>query len=73
MPSTDGKELDKDVSENANCHYSDPGNFLFRLQSPSDRVRIIFVGSIAQPGERPPHTREVTGSSPVAPTFMKSL
>ena len=71
MPSTDGKELDKDVSENANCHYSDPGNFLFRLQSPSDRVRIIFVGSIAQPGERPPHTREVTGSSPVAPTTLE--
>lgn len=33
-------------------------------------------GSIAQPGERPPHTREVTGSSPVAPrseTLVNSL
>ena len=30
-------------------------------------------GSIAQPGERPPHTREVTGSSPVAPTILNSV
>lgn len=35
-------------------------------------VRTIFRqvrsdGMVAQPGERPPHTREVTGSSPVHP------
>ena len=29
--------------------------------------RLHCSGSIAQLGERPPHTREVTGSSPVAP------
>ena len=30
-------------------------------------------GTVAQPGERSPHTREVTGSSPVRPTFQKTL
>lgn len=37
-------------------------------------VRTIFRqvrsdGMVAQPGERPPHTREVTGSSPVHPSL----
>ena len=41
-------------------------------------VRTIFRqvrsdGMVAQPGERPPHTREVTGSSPVAPTILNSV
>lgn len=41
-------------------------------------VRTIFRqvrsdGMVAQPGERPPHTREVTGSSPVHPMPRKPL
>ena len=30
-------------------------------------IAAVTDGSIAQPGERPPHTREVAGSSPAAP------
>ena len=36
-------------------------------------VVIKSSGGIAQPGERPLHTREVTGSSPVAPILIKTL
>ena len=41
-------------------------------------VRTVFRqvradGMVAQPGERPPHTREVTGSSPVHPMPEKPL
>ena len=31
---------------------------------------LVRNGSIAQPGERPPHTREVVGSSPTAPILF---
>ena len=43
---------------------------MFNIKSLCYDIYVVksYLGSIAQPGERSPHTREVTGSSPVAPT-----
>ena len=43
---------------------------MFNIKSLCYDIYVVksYPGSIAQPGERSPHTREVTGSSPVAPT-----
>lgn len=42
---------------------------MFNIKSLCYDIYVVksYPGSIAQPGERSPHTREVTGSSPVAP------
>ena len=44
---------------------------MFNIKSLCYDIYVVksYPGSIAQPGERSPHTREVTGSSPVAPTL----
>ena len=44
---------------------------MFNIKSLCYDIYVVksYLGSIAQPGERSPHTREVTGSSPVAPTL----
>ena len=51
---------------------------MFNIKSLCYDIYVVksYPGSIAQPGERSPHTREVTGSSPVASIsvpFMKGL